>query len=407
MMTRPWLISKSTLLSSVDRKPDDSHVAANLVGDSGPVAESRRSIRPEFDLEPLLFQHASRIVLASMADFIITFALCVISLIVIGCGIHFQIWKRPAFPLVAFCIIVPIEWGFDWAFIRHYDNEISVKEFWWANPQQNAEVAVKELTARIIIETVEFLRAIAVLWVFCVATYVVMHSWSAASGKQRRCLIAAVFSAILLFGILWEGLMPGVPNPWTNKTLFVEFTNFVKVYAGRPDFAAPIRHPMSIASHFGLIFAAFATGLVMAKPGGNVADLQTQNRFLALLLYSCAAVCVLHVMSMGVFQLRAAALLSKPTEADLVRRLAATISVGNAVSYICILLVFHVPAVHVLTAQAWHITPDRFKGQKQSEWLEKNRLNTTWPQFYAQVATMLSPLIAGFPLSKLLGLILG
>jgi hypothetical protein len=334
-----------------------------------------------------------------MHKFVVDFELWVISLFILFLGAQFRAWRYCWFPLAIFCVIVPIEWWYDWSFMRHYDNEISAVKFEWKDARQDTHVALKETNARMIIETVEFLRAIAVVWVACISVYVITQWWSCASLWQWLLLILFGCAAVVLYGVLWEGILPSIPNPWTSHTLFDELSRYVNKHSGRPDFGQLIWQPVVKASHFTLILAALATGLIMARPAERIPELQHQMKCLAHLLFACAALCVIHVIGMGMWYIRPAALLGNPADSELLSRLSATISVVNAVSYMVILIAFHLPAVEVLTSGA--------RPQAPKEWLEKNDIYPTLTRFYVHIAAILSPLIAGFPLSKLLGSLFG
>jgi len=342
-----------------------------------------------------------------MFQFIEVLVICALALISIGVAINYRLWRQPWFPLAAFCLIVLIETAYDWDFIRHYDNEISTAKYEWKNSTDDTAAALKELTARIVVETIEFLRAMAVVWVFLVSLYVVLKTWPKATNDQRVTLVMVFILAIVLYGVFWEQIIPSIPNPWTNQTLFSRLNGAVRVHSGRPDFGEDIWIPVVKATHFALIFAAFATGLIMTKPGKDALALKSQVKYLTHLLFSCAALCVIHVIGMGCWHIREAALLAKPDEALLALKMCAAMSAGNAVSYICILVAFHLPAAEVLASQSQQLVPKQYqdKESKRITWLKKQGLVATTAQFYVQIFAMLSPLIAGFPLTKLLAFV--
>ncbi len=156
-----------------------------------------------------------------------------------------------------------------------------------------------------------------------------------------------------------------------------------------------------ISQHIGLIFAAYALGLVVAKPARTISDFDDKVKSLTQILYPAAAALLLHVVSQGVWQLRTAALLTNSTDAELVRQMAATIVVNTAVLYVCILFVFHVPALDAVMDQLkLALTKVGICGQDQEKWLVDHRLKDTW-QVYADTFAILSPLVASLPLAKL------
>jgi hypothetical protein len=285
--------------------------------------------------------------------------------------------------------------------MRRIGNEIDVNKFLWSDPTQNTQAALKEVNARMLIEAIEFIRAIAVVWVFWMALKIAMQSWAEVTVWQRRRLILGSLFALAIYGIFVSNWWPAVPNAWLE--IFQEFNDKIRTISGKPLFAFPIRKPMVICTHLGLIFSAFAIGLVVAKPAKTIAEFREKSKSLAHLLYPCAAVLLFHVVCVAVWQLRTAALLSDNADAEQVRHLGATVVINTAVCYVCILFAFHVPAVSAVTSQLnTYFDRAGFPEEDKEKWFVDHKLKDSWLQFYADIFAVLAPLVASFPLAKLL-----
>ena len=159
---------------------------------------------------------------------------------------------------------------------------------------------------------------------------------------------------------------------------------------------------MTTASHFGLIASAFAVGLVVARRGKTIADFKEKIKSLKYVLFSCAIVLLFHTVDQAIWQFRASTLLANKDDAELVRQMAMSIGFNVAISYVCTLFAFHVPAVDAVMSQA--VAPLKIAGvskEQRSKWMLENKLSSSWLEFYAEVFAVLSPLVASFPLAKL------
>jgi hypothetical protein len=95
-------------------------------------------------------------------------------------------------------------------------------------------------------------------------------------------------------------------------------------------------------------------------------------------------------------------------ESDAVIKLATAVAINSSVFYTGLLIAFHIPAVHAITSRA-NNTPQvlSMTTKERQEWLTQHDLADTWVQYYARIGAVLSPLIAGLPLTKVLTFIHG
>jgi hypothetical protein len=327
---------------------------------------------------------------------------------VVGYVIVQKSWRLSWFPLASLCLLFVINYGFDYEFMwQHEGHVILMSLFKWANPMLSVQASLKELNSRMTIEMIEFIRAIAVVWTWCVALSVAITSWPTVGSREKKRLIVWMVAAIGCYGIFVSGWWPAIPDPW-NEVTFQKFSGKISDITGMYSFAWPMRRMMTSATHIGLAFAAFAIGLVVARSGSSIPDFKSKIRSLAYLLYPCAAVLLLHVTCMGIWQLHAAALLTDSADAELVRKMAVSIGANTAVLYVCILFVLHIPAVEAVTSQVKTTLATDLASvpeQDRPKWFLDHQLKASWPQFYADLFAVLSPLVASFPLAKLLVLV--
>jgi hypothetical protein len=342
---------------------------------------------------------------------------------IVGIG---GVWRSPYLPLLAYCLVTELEWIFDWFYIRNFPPLIPVGKFAWVKSMNDPLATVKELTARMTIETVEMIECAVLVWASFVSVTIFFRVWSGVPCRTKLTLFVIL---VLAAGCFWvcggefplhkelasqtdfqpfsRWLIP--VDPWTNGTLWMKFGEKVTDLTQRNDFAKHLRHNMTCLSLCWLFIAAFVIGCVLAKPSKSIPELKTQMKYLAYILYSVAAIEVLHVIDLGVFQLRAAALLTEPSQVELVHRMAANITVNAGVTLTCILLAFHLPAVVAVTWEARQILPPTglFTEEKRSKWLAENEIKATAAHFYLGVAAALSPLLVALPLAKLFLYLLG
>ena len=91
------------------------------------------------------------------------------------------------------------------------------------------------------LEAVEFIRSLAVIWMWCIALGIIIQTWSEVKWRDRKCLIAFAIFSFAVYGILVSGWIKIIPVPWTEDTIFLNFSRKVPDITGRHDFAAPIR----------------------------------------------------------------------------------------------------------------------------------------------------------------------
>jgi hypothetical protein len=179
------------------------------------------------------------------------------------------------------------------------------------------------------------------------------------------------------------------------------FNNKVKQLTGFEDFAAYFRIWSSHLSLAGLAFACFVVGLIMSEPAKDRAGIKSQIEKITLIMYATAIAMILHVVELGIYRLRAAALLDEPNAA-LVRKLGTIIAINAGIQGVFFLAAFTLPAVQMLIEIARHLPVGVSVGFGRNTTESREERIDSSKQFYLRLATTLSPLIGGIPLLKLL-----
>ncbi|HEX4416217.1 MAG TPA: hypothetical protein VH107_21470 [Lacipirellulaceae bacterium] len=276
----------------------------------------------------------------------------------------------------------------------------------WLDPHENTAAAVKEVTARMLIEMTDMLEAVAACWVLYVSLTTFARFWSYVRTRDKVILGAFLVLGTLAYLVLWFDLFDLLPNPFTDSTLMEAFQDKACSLTSRSDFGGKIAAYLDYPTHVALIAVAFVAGIVAAKPKTDDSDVREGLNALTNLLLPSAFLVVIHVVTTGSVMLWPAELL--PTsDSTLVTKLAVAMTLNCAVFYTVLLIGLHMPAVHAVTTQASELEVlSHMPIKARYEWLTKRELSDNWTQYYARIGTVLSPLIAGIPLVKLLTFIL-
>jgi hypothetical protein len=317
-----------------------------------------------------------------------------------------RLWQRPWIPLFVFTGLIIVEFSFDSFYILDTGRTIPVDRFTWLDPHKNTTAAVKEVTTRMAIEMTDMIQAVMVCWVLYVSLTTWAKFWSDIRAQQQVVLLLFVPPAVIAYLVLWFGLFDLVPNPFADYTLMDAFSDKAELLTNRSGFGGVISAYLDDATHVALVAVAFVAGVVAAKPKTCETDLKEGLNALTGLLFPSAVLIVMHVINTGSVVLWPAALLPA-NDSVLVTKLAIAMTLNSAVFYTLLLIGLHIPAVHAVTRQATELEAlSQMPIKERIEWLRQHELCDNWAQYYVRIGTVLSPLVAGIPLTKLLTFIL-
>jgi hypothetical protein len=270
----------------------------------------------------------------------------------------------------------------------------------WKDPQTDARVAVRDRTARSVLEMTNLLLIAASVYVLVSSAANLVTLWSKAGGKRWWVVSAAVVVLVLLyrlvnseFNLFWINSVP--------YDLFKEACQ--QTGSKRLEILSRVT---IMTTQLTLVVLAADVAMVLAVTTQNPEHLGRQMARVRLLLYHAAVVLVLYSLEAASEVLWPASLL--PPEGNKLGEDVRKLALGQALDVgvynaLMLALVFG-PPVWRLTARATSVVADAFPDPGQQKLREEaiaaNRLATSPAQFITNLLSVLSPLIAGLPLVK-------
>lgn len=334
------------------------------------------------------------------------------------------------FPLLALCLTVVVENMFDRLFVSEYPRDLEhhvlcastvgligspgapgpflaasvvfpgrmitgsaesvVGWFKWAHPSRDSAAATRELTSRFIIEIADLaVIVVAVLTILkCIGR--VHKLWCDVDWLHVLSLVGLTFVTAFVTYVLWfSSLQPfehTLPNALTAHAIAITDRE------GLALVAMGIQYLVIIVA---IPLVAMTSGFIIAKGVAESTAREQQLNDLTTLLFLTAALVVLFMFMLCADLLWVGSLLAqgKDSEGALVQQLALAMSMNFGVFFACLLAALHIPSV-------WAVTSEPCIDQLGTR-------ATSPTQYYVRLGTILSPLLAGIPLTKLVSFVFG
>jgi hypothetical protein len=284
-------------------------------------------------------------------------------------------------PILFFCMAVGLEHGLDHLFFGD-DCRVSCEKLAWTDPAKDGPAAIKEVTARFIVEIADLALAISGAATLAWCSYLTVQAWPDVDKCSKAWLAGSAIVAVALTALIFHLL-----NPLKDSLPFAMTAHAAKI-TERPmiDFW---RIEFSILV-FIVLAAALASGLIVARRSDLAETRNKELGSLTTLLFLTATMIVLFMLRVGGTMLCVASLLPRADagEAALARQLAIAMSVNYGIFFALLLACLHLPSV-------WAVTNKVYADQLGSE-------QTSAKKHYADLGAILSPVLAGIPLTKLL-----
>lgn len=261
--------------------------------------------------------------------------------------------------------------------------------FKWIHPARDCAGATRELTARLVVQMI-FLATTVVAGITIWRCLLLIIKWHADVGLERAEVLIqlTIFVAYVIWRLFFQ------LNPFAD-TLVNSLTAEARLTIDRPG-ADDLDLYLQLAVFvFVMPLVAMTSGFIVAKDLKGLAVLDDQLDDLTSLLFPAAILAVLFMVMQGIPLFWAASLLpqGKDSEGALVQQLAVSLSINFGFFAALLLAALHVPAVWVVNKK------------HSAELLTDTKASTA--QYYVRFATVLSPILAGIPLAKLLSMIFG
>jgi hypothetical protein len=262
--------------------------------------------------------------------------------------------------------------------------------FKWAHPARDTAAATRELTARFIVEIAQLAVTIAVIATVLRCLYLIRKLWRDIKWTQKACLIGLACIAAGLTYALWFAMNPFAG---TLPTALVEHALVITDRQGPADWDFYLQCAVVLVA---IPLVAMTSGFIVASEVEQPAARKEQLNELTTLLILTAALVVFFMFMLGATVLWSASLLpqGKDSEGALVQQLALAMSVNFGVFFALLLAALHIPSVWAVARK--HCTSGTEAGPLVSP-----------IQYYVQVGTILSPVIAGIPLTKFVSSVFG
>lgn len=315
--------------------------------------------------------------------------------------------KAYSFPLAGFALLVLLSYLANAVFYSHSapmaNADWQTNSLPWISPATDATVAVREMTARYLIEAAYIVVVVASAGGAIYSLYIASHLWNKASPAHRTAislLCAFDFAlAYIAFVSDWDPFWTSsLPGGLTSKT--AELTGFSTFDMWSTTIAV-----LTITS---MVLSGVAVSLQIAVPPVDIQALAAQFGRQKWLLRANAALLVVYSLAAACELLWASSLLPQGENgvAHHVTRLAISVALTGGVVNTLIMAGIHAPALFLLPKRANGIVEYQLpslSAAERKEFLASHDLATSSYSFLEQSMTILSPLIAGLPLANLTG----
>jgi hypothetical protein len=327
-----------------------------------------------------------------------------------------QLIKENVFllPLVGFIVVVFIDILGPWLFVgsssslAHEKQEALVYNMKWGDPLTDSRVALRDRSGRCVMEMANLLLVVTTIYVMVKCLIDIGSFWSSISWRGLGSVLG--LGAVTLT-LCFRFIDSDLNLFWLNSIPQRLFVHACTLTGSKRliHFSFATQVMMQIA----LVIIAIQVCMMLiqdkTKPD-DPADLAILSQQLQSLLYHAAAIMVLYSIEAGSEIMWPASFLpfgdgKEPKEGDLVQQLALGMSLTVGI-YNTILLAFvFCPAIWLVTGRIQKAVNQISDLAKRQEAIEKNGFALTPGKYFAYLFSVLSPLLAGLPITKTLAFI--